>query len=40
MNISKEDRHNYSKKRRKLVRKGLNPYDAKMLENLDKEWAT
>ena len=40
MNISKEDRHNYSKKRRKLVRKGLNPYDAKMLENLDKEWVT
>lgn len=40
MNISKEDRHNYSKKRRKLVQKGLNPYDAKMLENLDKEWAT
>ena len=38
MNISKDDRHEFSKKRRKLVRKGLNPYDDKMLTNLDKEW--
>ena len=39
MNITKEGRHEYSKKRRKLVRKGLNPYDDRMLTNLDKEWA-
>ena len=39
MNITKEDRHEYFKKRRKLVRQGLNPYDDKMLINLDKEWA-
>lgn len=39
MEITKEGRHEYSKKRRKLVRKGLNPYDDKMLINLDKEWA-
>ena len=39
MKITKDDRHEYSKKRRKLVRKGLNPYDDKMLINLDKEWA-
>ena len=39
MQITKEGRHEYSKKRRKLVRKGLNPYDDQMLINLDKEWA-
>lgn len=39
MQITKEGRHEYSKKRRKLVRKGLNPYDDMMLNNLDKEWA-
>jgi len=38
MEITKEGRHEYSKRRRKLVRKGLNPYDDKMLINLDKEW--
>ena len=38
MQITKEGRHEYSKKRRKLVRKGLNPYDDAMLFNLDKEW--
>lgn len=37
--ITKEGRHEFSKKRRKLVRKGLNPYDDQMLINLDKEWA-
>lgn len=39
MKITKEGRHDYSKKRRKMVRKGLNPYDDKLLTNLDKEWA-
>lgn len=39
MEITKEGRHEYSKKRRKLVRKGLNTYDDCMLINLDKEWA-
>lgn len=39
MDITKDGRHEYSKKRRKLVRKGLNPYDDALLTNLDKEWA-